>query len=186
MMKQTVCNDRRIGIRAFGSPDTAKTTFVEVEECTIIYLQAIMTVHWFGGSADGGLHIAITFISAVELKMLYHYTAAIFDNDKGGQTFITGIYAGLGQGGFDEQMLASLSDEAVFTHPSRGINIINEGTLNPSNIGWVNVNYRWGKDGSNNDMYAKVRQTNLAIENLRTATFEDKVLNDRLKAKLAG
>jgi hypothetical protein len=56
------------------------------------------------------------------------------------EAFITGIYAGLGQGGFDEQMLASLSDEAVFTHPSRGINIINEGTLNPSNIGWVNVN----------------------------------------------
>jgi len=99
------------------------------------------------------------------------------------EAFITGIYAGLGQGGFDEQMLASLSDEAVFTHPSRGINIINEGTLNPSNIGWVNVNYRWGKDGGNNDMYAKIRQTNLAIENLRIATFEDKVLNDRLKGE---
>lgn len=99
------------------------------------------------------------------------------------EAFITGIYAGLGQGGFDEQMLASLSDEAVFTHPSRGINIINEGTLNPSNIGWVNVNYRWGKDGSNNDMYAKVRQTNLAIENLRAATFDDKILNDRLKGE---
>jgi hypothetical protein len=99
------------------------------------------------------------------------------------EAFITGIYAGLGQGGFDEQMLASLSDEAVFTHPSRGINIINEGTLNPSNIGWVNVNYRWGKDGSNNDMYAKIRQANLAIENLRTATFDDKALNDRLKGE---
>lgn len=99
------------------------------------------------------------------------------------EAFITGIYAGLGQGGFDEQMLASLSDEAVFTHPSRGINIVNEGTLNPSNIGWVNVNYRWGKDGSNNDMYAKVRQTNLAIENLRISTFDDKALNDRLKGE---
>src|SRR5581483_5962159 len=60
------------------------------------------------------------------------------------EAFVTGIYAGLGQGGFDEQMLASLSDEAVFTHPGRGINIVNEGTLNPSNIGWVNVNYDWG------------------------------------------
>ena len=99
------------------------------------------------------------------------------------EAFVTGIYAGLGQGGFDEQMLASLSDEAVFTHPSRGINIVNEGTLNPSNIGWVNVNYRWGKDGSNNDMYAKVRQTNLAIENLRISTFDDKALNDRLKGE---
>jgi hypothetical protein len=30
--------------------------------------------------------------------------------------FVTGIYAGLQQGGFSEQMLASLTDEAVFTH----------------------------------------------------------------------
>ncbi|OQP44617.1 carbohydrate-binding protein SusD [Niastella yeongjuensis] len=99
------------------------------------------------------------------------------------ESFITGIYAGLGQGGFDEQMLAVLSDEAVFTHPGRGINIVNEGTLNPSNIGWVNVNYRWGKDASNNDMYAKIRQANLALENLRIATFEDKTLNDRLQGE---
>ena len=99
------------------------------------------------------------------------------------ESFITGIYAGLGMGGFDEQMLAALSDEALFTHPGRGINIVNEGTLNPSNIGWVNVNYRWGKDGSNNDMYAKIRQTNLALENLRTASFDDKVLNDRLQGE---
>jgi hypothetical protein len=99
------------------------------------------------------------------------------------ESFVTGIYAGLGQGGFDEQMLASLSDEAVFTHPGRGINIVNEGTLNPSNIGWENVNYRWGKDASNNDMYAKIRQANLALENLHTATFEDKALNDRLQGE---
>ena len=99
------------------------------------------------------------------------------------EAFVTGIYSGLGQGGFDEQMLAALSDEAVFTHPGRGINIINEGTLNPSNIGWVNVNYRWGKDGSNTDMYAMIRQANLALENLRTATFDDKALNDRLQGE---
>ena len=99
------------------------------------------------------------------------------------EAFVTGIYAGLGQGGFDEQMSAALSDEAVFTHPSRGINIINEGTLNPSNIGWVNVNYRWGKDGGDNDMYAKIRQANVALENLRTATFEDKSLNERLQGE---
>jgi len=99
------------------------------------------------------------------------------------ESFVTGIYSGLGQGGFDEQMLASLSDEAVFTHPGRSINVVNEGTLNPSNIGWVNVNYMWGKDGGNNDMYAKIRQANLALENLRTATFDDKSLNDRLQGE---
>ena len=47
------------------------------------------------------------------------------------QAFVTNIYNGLGNGGFDEQELASLSDEAVFTHPGRGINTINEGTLTP-------------------------------------------------------
>jgi hypothetical protein len=99
------------------------------------------------------------------------------------EAFVTGIYAGLGQGGFDEQMLAALSDEAMFTHPGRGINIINEGTLNPSNLGWVNVNYRWGKDGGNNDMYSKIRHANLALENLPVATFNDKTLNDRLQGE---
>jgi hypothetical protein len=99
------------------------------------------------------------------------------------EAFVTGIYAGLGQGGFDEQMLASLSDEAVFTHPGRGINIVNEGTLNPSNVGWENVNYRWGKDASNAGMYAMIRQANVALENLRTATFDDKALNDRLQGE---
>jgi hypothetical protein len=101
------------------------------------------------------------------------------------EAFVTGIYAGLGQGGFDEQMLASLSDEAVFTHPGRGINVVTEGTLNPSNLGWVNLNYRWGKDGSATpqDMYSNIRRTNLALENLRTATFEDKALNSRLQGE---
>jgi hypothetical protein len=99
------------------------------------------------------------------------------------EAFVTGIYSGLGQGGFDEQMLASLSDEALFTHPSRGINVVNEGTLNPSNLGWVNNNYRWGKDGGNNDMYAKIRQTNLALENLRIAGFDDTALNTRLQGE---
>src|SRR5436190_479622 len=99
------------------------------------------------------------------------------------ESFVTGIYSGLGQGGFDEQMLASLSDEAVFTHPGRGINIVNEGILNPSNPGWVNTNYRWGKDGGKNDMYAKIRQANLALENLKTATFDNETLNDRLQGE---
>ncbi len=34
------------------------------------------------------------------------------------EAFVVGIYQGLGNGGFDEQMLASLTDEAMFTHPS--------------------------------------------------------------------
>jgi len=93
------------------------------------------------------------------------------------QAFVTDIYNGLGNGGFDEQMLASLTDEALFTHPGRGINTVTEGTLNPSNLGWTNNTYEWG------NMYKKIRAANLALENLKIATFDDQDLNDRLRGE---
>lgn len=93
------------------------------------------------------------------------------------EAFVTDIYNGLGNGGFDEQMLASLTDEALFTHPGRGINTITEGTLNPSNLGWTNNTYEWG------NMYKKIRACNLALENLAIATFDDPDLNDRLRGE---
>ena len=93
------------------------------------------------------------------------------------EAFVTNIYNGLGNGGLDEQELASLSDEAVFVHPGRGINTINEGTLNPSNLGWVSNTYEWG------NMYSQIRATNVALENLKTATFTDSVLNNRLQGE---
>ena len=93
------------------------------------------------------------------------------------QAFITNIYNGLGNGGWDEQELASLSDEAVFVHPGRGINTINEGTLTPSNLGWVDNTYEWG------NMYNYIRPCNVALENLKTATFSDTALNSRLQGE---
>jgi hypothetical protein len=93
------------------------------------------------------------------------------------EAFVTGIYQGLGNGGFDEQQLSSLSDEAVFVHPGRGINTINEGTLSPSTLGWVSGTYEWGS------MYNRIRSTNVALENLKTATFSDVVLNQRLQGE---
>ncbi len=94
------------------------------------------------------------------------------------QAFVHGTYAGLYEGGFDEQMLSSLTDEAIFTHAGRGINTINEGTLNPSNEGWVNRHTSWL------DMYNSIRMTNLAIENLPTATFDDTTLKKRLEGEV--
>ncbi len=96
--------------------------------------------------------------------------------------FVNGIYndnntQGLGMGGFEEQMLASLSDEAIFTHAGRGINTINEGLLSPSNPGWVSSTYDYGV------MYKKIRAANSAFENLAVATFDDQVLNDRLRGE---
>ncbi len=93
------------------------------------------------------------------------------------EAFVTNIYNGLGNGGWDEQQLASLSDEAVFVHPGRGINTINEGTLSPSNLGWVDNTYEWG------NMYNYIRPCNLALENLKTATFTDTALNKRLQGE---
>lgn len=93
------------------------------------------------------------------------------------EAFVTEIYNGLGNGGFDEQMLASLSDESVFTHPGRGIKVVNEGTLNADNLGWVSGTYEWGS------MYSRIRDCNLALENLARATFDDPQLKDRLRGE---
>jgi hypothetical protein len=90
---------------------------------------------------------------------------------------VTGIYQGLQQGGFSEQMLASLTDEAVFTHTGRNINTINEGSLSPSNLGWVDDTYGWGP------MYMRIRAANQTIQNLPTSTFADQTLRDRLKGE---
>ena len=40
----------------------------------------------------------------------------------------------LGYGGFEEQMLAAYTDEAMFTHAGRSIEVFTQGTESPSNI----------------------------------------------------
>ncbi|QJD79123.1 RagB/SusD family nutrient uptake outer membrane protein [Spirosoma rhododendri] len=81
------------------------------------------------------------------------------------EAFVTGIYAGLGQGGFNEQQLASLTDETIFTHPGRGITTITEARSNPADAGWINETIDW------NQMYLRIRAANLAIQNLTTPKF---------------
>ncbi|WP_210416894.1 RagB/SusD family nutrient uptake outer membrane protein [Echinicola soli] len=87
---------------------------------------------------------------------------------------VTGAYAGLGQGGFNEQMLASLTDEAIFTHPGRDITVITEARSNPAEPGWINNTLEWG------NMYSNIRACNVAIENLTEPLFTDQDLADRL------
>ncbi|RYZ32666.1 MAG: RagB/SusD family nutrient uptake outer membrane protein, partial [Sphingobacteriales bacterium] len=93
------------------------------------------------------------------------------------EAFVNGLYQGLGQGGFHEEMLSSFSDESIFTHAGRGFNIVNEGTLNPSNTGWGNGNYQW------NNMYQSIRPTLIAMTNLPAATFDNPTLRDRLRGE---
>lgn len=79
--------------------------------------------------------------------------------------FVTEIYAGLGFGGFEEQMLASLTDDAIFTHPGRNINTVTEARSNPENPGWISGTRAWAP------MYNRLRSANLAIEKLSNASF---------------
>lgn len=81
------------------------------------------------------------------------------------EAFVSEIYAGFGNGGFDEQMLASLTDETIFTHPGRGITTITEGRSNPADIGWVNGTLSW------QNMYLRIRACNLALKNLAAPKF---------------
>ena len=90
------------------------------------------------------------------------------------EAFVLDIYNGFGQGGFDEQMQASLTDEALFTHSGRGINTITESRSNPVDQGWINYNYNW------TDMYKRIRATNVALENLEDPLFDDQQVADRL------
>ncbi|RYF76701.1 MAG: RagB/SusD family nutrient uptake outer membrane protein [Cytophagaceae bacterium] len=91
--------------------------------------------------------------------------AAVWGDASLAEAFVTGIYAGLGQGGFNEQQLASLTDETMFTHPGRGITTITEARTNPADQGWVNETIEW------NQMYLRIRAANLALQNLAKPAF---------------
>jgi hypothetical protein len=92
------------------------------------------------------------------------------------EAFVTGIYGGLYEGGFDEQMLAAISDEAIFTHAGRNINTINQGILSPSNPGWENRHTNWL------DLYNYIRPANIALASLPTAAV-DPALRQRLEGE---
>lgn len=94
------------------------------------------------------------------------------------QAFVNDIYNGLGNGGFSEQMLASVSDEALFTHPTRGIDLVNSATINPSTLGWVDDTWAYKQ------MYNRIRACNITIEKI---TGGDNALTSQtLKDQLAG
>src|SRR5687767_5908128 len=81
------------------------------------------------------------------------------------QAFVFNIYSFLGYGGFEEQMLASITDEAMFTHAGRNINTFTEAAESPSNVAWMSGTYEW------NNMYLAIREANIAISELPEATF---------------
>ena len=90
------------------------------------------------------------------------------------QAFIYNVYSYLGYAGFEEQMLACITDEAMFTHAGRNINTFTEGSESSSNLAWFSETYQWAS------MYEAIREANVALKNLPTSTFEDKTLRDQL------
>lgn len=90
------------------------------------------------------------------------------------QAFIYNVYSFLGYGGFEEQGLSALTDEAMFTHAGRNINTFTQGSETPSSLAWVSSTYEWGR------MYLAIRQANVAIDRLPTSTFADDKLRNRL------
>ena len=89
------------------------------------------------------------------------------------EAFIYSVYSYLYYGGYHEEMLASLSDEAMFTH-GRDYKITTEGTETPSNMGWFNDTFRW------DNMFLAIRQANTAILELPLSTFDDDALREKL------
>lgn len=90
------------------------------------------------------------------------------------EAFVYNVYSFLGYGGFEEQALASLTDEAMFTHAGRNINTFTEGSENATNTAWMSDTYRWDR------MYLAIRQANVAISRLPGATFSDTALRNKL------
>lgn len=94
------------------------------------------------------------------------------------QAFVNEIYNGLVNGGFFEQMLASVSDEALFTHPTRGIDLVNNATINPSTLGWVDDTWAYKQ------MYNRIRACNITIEKI--AGGDNSLTSQSLKDQLLG
>ncbi len=90
------------------------------------------------------------------------------------EAFIFNVYSFLNYGGFEEEGLSALTDEAMFTHSGRGINTITEGTLSETGTGNNRIIPQW------NELFLAVREANVAIQELPNATFGDDDLRDRL------
>jgi hypothetical protein len=118
---------------------------------------SLFTVSFFASSCNDD------FVNTTPLDQLSQ--EVVWTDASLAEAFVSELYGGLGIGGFDEQMLASLTDEAIFTHPGRNITTHTEGRINPADPGWINGTLSWA------NMYLRIRATNLALENLAAPKF---------------
>ena len=89
------------------------------------------------------------------------------------EAFVTDIYNVYHDGILNQESMDCISDNALYNF---GRADIMEGNVSPGATGWVNNTYEWG------EMYLRIRATNLALENLATASFDPAIV-DRLKGE---
>ena len=89
------------------------------------------------------------------------------------EAFVTDIYNVYHDGILNQESMDCITDNALYNF---GRADIMEGNISPSSPGWVNNTYEWS------EMYYRIRATNLALENLASATF-DSALVSRLKGE---
>ena len=139
-----------------------------INRITYIFFIALITLLGTGCKKD---FLAVDPPTAINADLVWKDPALA-------QAFVTEIYNGLNVGGFDEQMLSSVSDESLFTHPNRGIDLVNASTINPTTLGWVHVT--WGYD----QMYNRIRACNITVEKLTAA--DNAITDEAVKAQLLG
>lgn len=99
--------------------------------------------------------------------------SAVWADPSLSEAFVTNIYNVYHDGLLDQMSLDCQSDNCLYNF---GRQDIMEGNISPGATGTVKNTYEWG------EMYARIRATNIALENLETATF-DASLKDRLKGE---
>ena len=89
------------------------------------------------------------------------------------EAFVTELYNGLHDAELNQESMDCITDNALYNF---GKQDIMEANISPSHLGWVNNTYEW------NEMYARIRSANLALEQLGKSTL-DKTLVDRLSGE---
>lgn len=94
------------------------------------------------------------------------------------EAFVNDIYNGLSSGGFLETMLASATDETMFTH-GYGMKNMVEATINPTDAEYVTNRSTMQWD----DMYNRIRACNKLFSRIAGVPFDDNIIRDRLKGE---
>ncbi|SFD45286.1 Starch-binding associating with outer membrane [Chitinophaga sp. CF118] len=95
------------------------------------------------------------------------------------EAFVNDIYNGLSSGGFLETMLASATDETMFTH-NYGLKNMVESTISPTDAEFVTSRgtFQWG------EMYKRIRACNVFFSNINKVPFDKPALGERLRGEV--